>query len=577
MNVNMGRKTALRNTLILIMIQQVPLSFIDNSPIDIEEDAISNFNNSEKHHIFPKKFLKSQGIKEKKANDLLVNFCLIDSALNKYISGKSPNDYFSEFKEQNKELKKSLDSHLIPSDNDSGIWSDDYKTFIQQRAEILYRQVKNRIGDFTTSIEEQMKSSPALLIQKLEQNIREIINSILHDSLGENWWEVEDVVPQDVRDYAKNQVKKERANKPYITEQEWKTPMRQLEQINVTDYPKIILKNWNKFEDIFGSKQNLQQHFSNFFKIRNQIAHIKTIDTIERKLGEASIQWLFECIRKNTEKQIEEGTDNEQIDFLFIHDLYEELKKNILALDPEIKENEKKNYKGFTKKHFVNFALLQLRKGHILVRILVHKGELNDPKSITVDKTKKEGMEKRKIYFEIHSKDEIDYAMELIKQAYNFNELLCKRKTELKARHYKRYDFWSGLLKKAKEKNADFQNLSPTYYHWIGKGGGKRGVDFNFVITQNNANVEIYFDTGKKEPNKEMFDYLHGHKKDIENVFKENLDWQRLDSKRASRIMFKFDGIGLFNKELWEGLQDKMVDKMILLEKAFKPFIEQLE
>ena len=432
MNANMGRKTAFRNALIIIMIQQNPLSFIDNSPIDIEGDAISNFNNSEKHHIFPKKFLKSQGIKEKKATDLLVNFCLIDSALNKNISGKPPSDYFNEFKVQNKELKKSLDSHLIPLDNDSGIWANDYKTFIQQRAEILYRQLKNRIGDFAASIEEQMKSSPALLTQKLEQNIRGIINSILQDSLGENWWEAESVVPQDVKGYAKNQVKKERANKPYIDEQEWKTPMRQLEQINVTDYPKIILINWNKFEAVFGSKQNLQQHFNNFFKIRNQIAHIKTLDPIERKLGEVSVQWLFECIRKNTENQIEGGADNKRIDFLFIHDLYEELRKNILALDPEIKEKEKKGYKGFTKNQFVNFSLLQLKKDYILVRILVNKGELDDPKSITVDKTKNDERVKRKIWFKVNSKDEIDYAMKLIKQAYDFNELLCKTKTTKK-------------------------------------------------------------------------------------------------------------------------------------------------
>ena len=99
--------------------------------------------------------------------------------------------------------------------------------------------------------------------------------------------------------------KKEKANKPYISNEEWETSLRKLEQVNIMDYLKIILKNWNLFEDIFGSKKGIERYFDGFSTIRNQIDHIKTIDATERKFGETSIEWLFKCIQDNDEKEIE--------------------------------------------------------------------------------------------------------------------------------------------------------------------------------------------------------------------------------------------------------------------------------
>ncbi|HEX9805113.1 MAG TPA: DUF4268 domain-containing protein, partial [Candidatus Dojkabacteria bacterium] len=492
-NVNMGRRTALRNALTLIMIQQQPLSFIDNSPIDIEKDPISAFNDSERHHIFPKKYLKSIGIKEKKATDILVNFCLIESQLNKLISGTAPSQYFLKFTNQNNELKKALDSHFIPSDKDSAIWRDDYRTFIDQRAELLLRQVKMKVGDFTATIENQMDSNPALLVQRLEKTIRETINNTLYDSIGENWWNEEGIIPQDVKDYAADKIKKERANKPYISKEEWESSMRKLEQVNVMDYLKIILKNWNQFVDIFGSKKSLERYFDGFSTIRNQIDHIKTIDQTEKKFGETAIEWLFKCIRENQEKEIE-VIKKKSVSTLYINEIYEKLKKRILDLDSEIIEKQNKYFNGFNKNNYVfNFTYIQFRKDHIKVGLLVKRGEFNDPKGISTDKTKKKEKDIRRITFNIGSLDEIDYAINLIRQAYDYNEwYLQNRKTKKSAKHDKRLEFWKGVLEVSKEKNADFKNLAPTVRRWIGKGGGKSGVSFNFGILDNWATVDVY-------------------------------------------------------------------------------------
>ena len=180
--------------------------------------------------------------------------------------------------------------------------------------------------------------------------------------------------------------------------------------------------------------------------------------------------------------------------------------------------------------------------------------------------------------FNISSLDEMDYAIDLIKQAYNYNEEYLENKGKGRsARHDKRFDFWKGLLEVAKEKNVDFQNLSPSIYHWIGKGGGKSGISFNFVILNKYSEIEVYLDKRDKEVNKKRFDFLMQHKKDIEDIFEDSLIWERLDSKRACRIGYKFENVGLKDKDSWKDLQQKLVVKMMKLEKAFEKFIDDLE
>ena len=80
-----------------------------------------------------------------------------------------------------------------------------------------------------------------------------------------------------------------------------------------------------------------------------------------------------------------------------------------------------------------------------------------------------------------------------------------------------------------------------------------------------------------EEENNAIFDKLYASKGIIEQDFCEPLEWQRLEGKKACRIMKTIDIGGYRDDESkWPEIQDAMVDAMIRLEKALRPHIESL-
>lgn len=150
-------------------------------------------------------------------------------------------------------------------------------------------------------------------------------------------------------------------------------------------------------------------------------------------------------------------------------------------------------------------------------------------------------------------------------------------KKEYAERHHYRKRFWTLLLARAKSKTRLHANISPNIYGWIGTGAGISGVGFNYGIGQHDAKIELYIDKDKVDgrENKELFDKLFRNKEEIERAFGDNLSWERLDNRRASRIAKHYGNLGYKDEEQWEALSDAMIDAMIKLEKAISPYINR--
>jgi hypothetical protein len=148
---------------------------------------------------------------------------------------------------------------------------------------------------------------------------------------------------------------------------------------------------------------------------------------------------------------------------------------------------------------------------------------------------------------------------------------------ELKLRYSLRLEFWKELLKEINKQPNSFQNCSPKKENWITSGSGISGVTFNFVISNYYARTEVYINKSSKELNKFIFDELLSKKSEIEKIFGDNLQWERLDNKKACRIKHELNDVHYFNRDDWNKMIAFMIDSMQRLEKSFRDPIQKLK
>lgn len=140
-----------------------------------------------------------------------------------------------------------------------------------------------------------------------------------------------------------------------------------------------------------------------------------------------------------------------------------------------------------------------------------------------------------------------------------------------------RREFWTGLLAAAKGKTKLHSAVSPAEDNWIGTGAGKTGLSYNYVMRQHSGYVELYFNKGTADENKAVFDRLAESKDAIEKAFGGSLEWQRMDSKVTCRIKKEIGIAGYKDQNNWPSVFEAMVDAMVRLERALKPYISRLD
>lgn len=106
------------------------------------------------HHIFPKNYLKINGLTKGKYNQI-ANYVMMQSEVNIAIGDKAPNNYFKEIFEQCSggvvkygaitdinELKQNLKMHCIPEDIEN-YTINDYEKFLEDRRRLIAMKIKD--------------------------------------------------------------------------------------------------------------------------------------------------------------------------------------------------------------------------------------------------------------------------------------------------------------------------------------------------------------------------------------------------------------------------------------------------
>ena len=142
---------------------------------------------------------------------------------------------------------------------------------------------------------------------------------------------------------------------------------------------------------------------------------------------------------------------------------------------------------------------------------------------------------------------------------------------ELNKRESERLVFWEQFNQAVADHGKPFNVRRPTTDHWydVSIGSSESHIAITLVNRKNRVGVELYIDN-----NKDTFDNLYEDKESIEAEFGAELDWQRLDDRKASRIKYYIDGLNFDDHSNYDELNEQIIAAVIKMRTVFKKYLK---
>lgn len=130
--------------------------------------------------------------------------------------------------------------------------------------------------------------------------------------------------------------------------------------------------------------------------------------------------------------------------------------------------------------------------------------------------------------------------------------------------------FWTKFNERIEDAGKPFNIRKPSTDHWynIAIGTSQAYICVNLVNKENQIVLEIYIND-----NKALFDSLYCCKDEIENKLEMHFQWDRLDTKKASRIKHFIPGLNFDDHSNYDALMDEIIEKSIRMKKVFREYI----
>ncbi len=162
----------------------------------------------------------------------------------------------------------------------------------------------------------------------------------------------------------------------------------------------------------------------------------------------------------------------------------------------------------------------------------------------------------------------------IIEQPNNFvkNVKVLAEKGELNERQKHRLDFWTKFNDLIDERGKPFNKHKPSTDHWytVAVGSSKCHISIDLVHKEHRIRVGLWIDDSK-----DMFDYFFENKAAIESAAKVNLEWDKLDNKKASAIYTYISKLNFNDQSNYNDLMNKTIDLVIAFKEAFTPFLSK--
>ncbi|MGI6402378.1 MAG: DUF4268 domain-containing protein [Thermoguttaceae bacterium] len=151
--------------------------------------------------------------------------------------------------------------------------------------------------------------------------------------------------------------------------------------------------------------------------------------------------------------------------------------------------------------------------------------------------------------------------------------------TKREKRDQMRKAYWGVALEKINNIPSfqSFSKTNPVPGGIIPGHLGIPGVKILCSINKSKADVEIRFESGNKDWNKQQFDKLLIQKEPIEEKLGVELTWDRSDGLKSSRVYHRLEGVSYAKKRDWERASDFHAKWSKKFYDVFKPHIQALD
>lgn len=134
-------------------------------------------------------------------------------------------------------------------------------------------------------------------------------------------------------------------------------------------------------------------------------------------------------------------------------------------------------------------------------------------------------------------------------------------------RQSERVEFWTIFNEHIINRGKPFSVRKATTDHWydIAIGTSAAHISVTLVNKDSFVGVELYINS-----NKALIDKLYEDREEIEKQLGFKMDWQRLDTAKASRILYRISGLNFDDHSNYDALIDEAIDKVIRMKTVFK-------
>lgn len=140
-------------------------------------------------------------------------------------------------------------------------------------------------------------------------------------------------------------------------------------------------------------------------------------------------------------------------------------------------------------------------------------------------------------------------------------------------RHDIRFQFWTGLLECAKSRTMLFAGKAPTAGGGFNISLGRSGLKLGFITRGSDSHAEIEINFRDPQKSSDIFRHFQHYSQEISDALDGELDWDYSPERRACFIRSYVIG-GWKNSQVeWPLIHENLVDRMIKLEAAVRPYI----